>query len=301
MTNDSAVAIIPVYDGGEVLARAVDALLLSRPQTPRVLLVVNRDQAGICADIARDHGDRVELLRPTSNLGFAGGVNCGIARALSGDVPPEAIVLVNQDCIVEVRAVDRLLAALEDTSVGVVGALLFDPDARTVQHAGGRVHANGLTDHVGRGADGDDWATRGVLEADYVTGALCAFRASVWRNLGPFDAGYHPVYFEEVDFCSKLRRVGLRVVVEPRAQGVHREASSSGRGSSLFLERYHRSRMRYAARHLLREGCTAAALAAEARWLLRLRSSAEIVPALKAYARLPQEIRAGAVARRSST
>jgi GT2 family glycosyltransferase len=301
VSNGCAVAIVPVYDGGDALVEAVDALLRSQPRAPRVLLVVNRDGAGVSDRVARKHGENVELLRPASNLGFAGGVNCGIAHALTGAAPSEAIVLVNQDCIVEIDAIHRLVATLDDPSVGIAGALLFDRDAKTVQHAGGRVHPNGLTDHLGRGGNDAEWTTRGMIEADYVTGALCAFRADVWRSYGPFDAGYHPVYFEEVDFCSKLRRAGLRVVVEPGVRGVHAEASSSGRGSALFLQRYHGSRMRFAARHLLRDGRMASALAAEARWLLRLRTTAEIIPALKAYARLPQEIRAGAAARRWSS
>ena len=40
MSNGCAVAIVPVYDGGDALVEAVDALLRSQPRAPRVQVLV---------------------------------------------------------------------------------------------------------------------------------------------------------------------------------------------------------------------------------------------------------------------
>jgi GT2 family glycosyltransferase len=187
----------------------------------------------------------------------------------------------------------------EEPSVGIVGARLMEPDGRTLQHAGGVVHANGLTSHLGRGVvDAEAYHER--AEVDYVTGALCAFRAGTWARFGPLDELYHPAYYEDLDFCLRLRRAGLRVVYEPGARAIHHEASSTGRESPLFLSYYHRNRMRFLARHLLRRGNRRRVLHAELAWLAKQRRLADLKPLVGAYARLPSELWAlrGRAARR---
>jgi GT2 family glycosyltransferase len=207
---------------------------------------------------------------------------------LRGD---DVIVLVNQDCVVWPGAIGALVTRVSsDPRIGIVGARLLEPDGRTLQHAGGVIHANGLTDHLGRGLP-DSPRFGSPMDVEYVTGALLALRVSTWRQLGPFDAGYQPVYFEEVDYCVRARRAGLRIVYEPASVAVHSEARSSGGvESALFLRRYHRSRMRFLAHHRLRRGSWLRTIAAELRWLAAQRRVSQVVPALRAYAALPVDL-----------
>jgi len=233
------------------------------------------------------------VLRMTRNLGFAGGVNAGL-EYLGGELsrdPGHVVVLVNQDCMVGAGAIAALVSRLTSNArIGVVGARILAPDGRTLQHAGGWIYDNGLTEHVGRGMPDCAlfWSPRDV---EYVTGALCAFRASTWYALGRFDERYHPAYFEEVDFCLRAWHAGLRVVYEPASVAIHAEASSSGGAlSPLFLRRYHRNRMRFLARHRLRRGSLLRTMAAEIRWLAGRRRMSEVWPAVRAYASLPFDL-----------
>lgn len=301
MTTESRVAaVVPAFEGGGMLVRCAAALLASSPRPPRVVIVANGNRDGACDAVSAAHGEELEIVRPAANLGFAGGVNLGIAHVMGSCQAPQVIVLVNQDCVVERPALTALTARLEDRSIGVAGALLIEADGRTLQHAGGIVHANGLTDHIGRGerlgtprpsADPPSRSAR-RCDPDYVTGALFGFRVEVWRRFGPFDAGYYPAYFEEVDFCIRLAAAGYRIVCEPGARAAHLEGSASGGGSRLLRERYHRSRMRFAARHLLRGANTVRVLVSEAAWLARQRSWREVGPAVAAYPTLVRELRA---------
>jgi GT2 family glycosyltransferase len=125
-----------------------------------------------------------------------------------------------------------------------------------------------------------------------------AFRVSTWRALGPLDAAYDPVYFEDVDYCMRAHAAGMRVVYEPASVAVHAEASASGGPRSrAYLTRYHLSRMRFVARHRLRRGTFVRAVAAELRWLFGRRRLSELTPALRAYLTLPYQL---AVRRRPS-
>ncbi len=288
------VALVPVCDGEHVLDACLDALLetddgCDASQVALEVLVIDdgsRDASVLVAGRRADAG-RLRVLALGRNHGFAGAINRGVAFALARTTAPDVLVLVNQDCVVGRGWLAPLLAALHEPAVAVAGARLLEADGVTLQHAGARVEANGLTSHIGRGCR-DPLAYRQAVDADYVCGALLAMRTATWRRLGPFDEGYAPAYFEEVDFCRRARRHGLRSVYVPTSEAVHLEASCSGRGSGLYLRRYHRSRMRFVVHHLLGGGAGLRWLRAEAKWLAGLRRWSEIAPVVAAYARLPR-------------
>jgi hypothetical protein len=77
-----------------------------------------------------------------------------------------------------------------------------------------------------------------------------AFTRSLWDQLGGFDEGYFPAYWEESDFCERARRAGYRVIVAPSAVVRHNEASATGKYSAEFYFYYHRNRLRYATKWL---------------------------------------------------
>ncbi len=281
--------VVVAHNGGELVARCVKALLATDHASFEVVVVDNGSSDERMLDLLPSENERLRLLRLADNLGFAGGVNAGIDFAtVHGRRVPELFALINQDCFVRPGWLAPLAAVLEaEPDVAVVGGRILEPDGRTLQHAGGRVHGNGLTDHIGRGSR-DDSAYRRLADVDYVCGALCAFRADTWRRFGPFDEGYFPAYYEEVDFCLRARASGRRIVYVPDSVALHREASSSGRGSRLFLERYHRNRLRFVVRHLAARGARARWARAELGWLLGRRHWHELTPVLRAYREVPR-------------
>ncbi|RMF20872.1 MAG: glycosyltransferase family 2 protein [Deltaproteobacteria bacterium] len=289
------------YEPGPVLERAVQAVLASRFRPLEVIVVDNGSRDGAARGLADSCDGRLQMLFLGSNRGFAGAVNAAIdwRETRVGEPPVDVYALVNPDCFVEPGWLGPLVAVLTaEPSVAVVGGLLYDSSGSAIEHAGAVVRANGLTEHRGRGCRRLGEYER-PAEVDYVTGAMCAFRASTWHRLGGFDAGYFPAYFEETDFCLRARSLGMRVVYEPAARGIHLEAVSLGKKTDAFFRVYHRNRVRFAARHLLRRGRWLAAVSSELGWLAGggARGSARAVAA--AYARLPIELWAARRARSS--
>ncbi|MFN2427889.1 MAG: glycosyltransferase [Candidatus Binatia bacterium] len=284
------VAVVPVFNGAGILGDCLDALLASRDESFGIVVVDDGSHdasVAVARERAARSGGRIEVLTLGRNYGFAGAVNRAVASILSRAQPPEFLALVNQDCFVSRDWLAPLVAALADPGVGLVGARLHDLDGVTLQHAGARIETNALTTHLGRGCtDPRAWRTAGPV--DYVCGALVALRSETWRRLGPFDEGYAPAYYEEVDYSVRARRAGLRSVYVPDSQARHVEASCSGAMSRLFLRRYHRSRLRFVVRHHAREVGLLRWIAAEAAWLLRQRCWRDAAPALAAYASVPR-------------
>lgn len=278
-------AIVVAYNGGDALGQSVRAL---RKSVYRPLDIVVVDNASIDDGIPRLERTGIDVLHLRENRGFAGGVNAGIRYHEKTRGGADIYALVNQDALVDPGWLGPLVLTLvAECGVAVVGARLYGQDGRTLQHAGARVAANGLTEHIGRG-EVDTEAYRARADVDYVTGAVCAFSRETWRRHGPFDERFFPAYFEEVDFCLRARRSGGRIVYVPESEAVHLEGGVLGIGSREFLAAYHAGRIRFAVEHLLVRGEVRQFLRAEAAWLSSLRRRHEIAPVLAAYGKLPQ-------------
>ena len=64
-------------------------------------------------------------------------------------------------------------------------------------------------------------------DVDYCSGALL-FRKQDFAALQGFDVAFAPAYYEESDFCIRLRKSGKRAVYDPRAVITHFEFASTG-------------------------------------------------------------------------
>jgi len=259
----------------------LDALRRCDPAPFETIVVDNGSSDGLSAFV-RENYPEVKLVRAPRNLGFAGGNNLGIVNA-EGDV----VLLLNDDTDPEPSWLAPLAEAFDaDARLGVVGCQLLYPQSGKVQHLGGRVHANGLTDHDGWGEDPTD-GNAVVEAADYVTGAAMAIRRDVIRSIGMLDPGFWPIYFEETDFCARARRRGWKLAVVTGSRVVHHESQSQdGRMSAKFLRTYHRNRMRFLIKNRSL-GEWPRVLRAEARWIMTGARWDQFLPCVMAYAWAP--------------
>ena len=71
----------------------------------------------------------VDLTVIYPNRGFTGGNNAVIRPALESDDPPEYVLLLNADTIVQEHALDALVAFMDaHPGVGIAGSMLISPD-----------------------------------------------------------------------------------------------------------------------------------------------------------------------------
>ncbi len=154
-------------------------------------------------------------------------LNNAAATTAEGDV----LVFLNND--IEALSegwLDALCAQLEQPDVGAVGARLLYPDRR-VQHCGVVIGLGGAAGHLFVGLDE---AAPGYLdlavtarECSGVTGACMATRRDTFEQLGRFDESLG-IDLNDIDYCLRLQRAGLRVLYEPGAELIHYESPSRG-------------------------------------------------------------------------
>ncbi|MBO9365940.1 MAG: glycosyltransferase family 2 protein, partial [Roseiflexus sp.] len=220
---NSAIIVLTWNGGAEAIACLQRVRQLD--PAPNTVVVVDNDSRDGTPDQVAALFPTFLLIRNPRNLGYAAGMNIGIRALLDQNPPPDIIILLNQDTLVDPGWLGAIIAPFADPAVGAVGCKIRYPDG-TIQHAGLTLDwPLALPRHIGR--DEPDHGQYDVPRyVNFVTFAAAALRSEALRQIGLFDEGYSPAYFEDADLCVRLRQAGYLIRYEPRATLVHREAMS---------------------------------------------------------------------------
>jgi GT2 family glycosyltransferase len=226
---------------------------------------------GIVVDNGSDEAGRALLeslpfarIDPGANLGFAGGVNLGVARSRA-----ETVVVMNPDVRVLPGCLGALVEALRAGAAVAGPRFYWDADRRMVlPPAEQRGRASELRALLA--ARGERWAAharrrwrrharrhweaRRPLASYALSGGLLAFTRAAWERVGPFDDGFR-LYFEETDWLRRAERIGLPARYVPAAEAIHlhgRSAVQEARSGAWFEESARRYRRRHYGRWFAR-------------------------------------------------
>ncbi len=198
----------------------------------------------------------VHLVDPGRNLGFAGGVNRGASQARAA-----ILLLLNPDVVPRPGALDALLEGFERfPEVAGLAPRLWQTqpsgqEGRTLQFRWQlrplpnpwTLILQTLLIPAGQGPQAEPEA--GALIAQPAAAAL-ALKRDVLRDLGGFDEGFFPAWFEDVDFARRLSARGLSFRYWPAAEFFHElGASLPGLGYGPFLWIYYRNLLRFLGKH----------------------------------------------------
>jgi GT2 family glycosyltransferase len=231
-----ACVIIPVWNGVASIGDCLQTLLDTADARLETVVCVDNASTDGSAELIAARFPQVRLLRQPVNLGFAGGVNAGAAASQA-----EMIVLLNQDCLVQPGWLDGFSQVLQDQpDCGAVGCTVLAADG-AVNHTGARI-----THPLGYGQHLTEPLASAPYPVEYATGAFFACRRSAWERLGGMDEQFYPAYYEESDFCLRLRQHGYHVRVAPAVQATHFFTSREWqRDPVLHGAQQHRSRYRF--------------------------------------------------------
>ncbi|MGH7312937.1 MAG: glycosyltransferase family 2 protein [Candidatus Rokuibacteriota bacterium] len=187
------------------------------PDRMEVLVVDNGSDDGTAAaaqDWLRSGGARLArgaCLRSPDNLGAAAARNLLAAKA---SPTSDVWLFLDDDAVPEPGFLGPMLAALDDPKIGVVGARIVAYDAPGRELGG----AGWLDRRLGRLRE---TPARATVDCDFVISCAMAVRPGAFRAAGGFDEDYF-VYHEDVDFCLRLRQLGVGVRYEPAAVARHK-------------------------------------------------------------------------------
>jgi GT2 family glycosyltransferase len=184
------------------------------------VVVVDNGSSDDSVAAIRDRFPNQAIVETGQNLGFAGGNNIGLqwARERGADY---AFVL-NNDTIVDPHVLSWLVESAEsDPQIGIVGPKIFyHDDPGKIWSAGGVIERPWRP--TMRGLDVlDDGQHDTACEVDWVSGCALMIRTDVVEQVGSIEPSYF-MYYEEIDWCCRVREAGFKIVYVPEARLFHK-------------------------------------------------------------------------------
>ena len=241
--------IVLNYNGlrflGEDLVRCLESVFKTDYPRFEVLFVDNGSGDGSPDFVRKKFKDpRLRIIENKKNLGFAGGNNVGIRNSRG-----EYIALLNNDIIVDKDWLREIIKIMKlHPKIGVAGCkIMIYGSANIIDNVGGKLSINGAGILVGHGEKDRGQYNSIRYDFDYVCGAAMVIKKDVFDKVGLFDCGYF-LFYEETDFCYRVRRENYEIVYVPKAVVWHKHSATfkkidpSGLYKTYML---HRQRLRF--------------------------------------------------------
>ena len=224
-TTMSVSVIIPCFNGVEWTRACIRSLLLQTERPDEILIVDNASEDATHA-LAAEFGAPVRVLSQATNLGFAGGVNAGIAAARSTH-----LLILNNDT----QAAPNLIAELQKSLDEADGAGAAAPVSNHVKGEAMLPVGDFGKDDAGRRAIAAELASAPVFQdADTLSGLCLLIHRETLEQVGVFDDRFGHGNYEDDDLCLRMRVHGLRLVIARRAF-LHHEGHATFRAMGLDL------------------------------------------------------------------
>jgi len=217
-------------NGYDVLA---DCLLSLRDSAYRdfITIVVDNGSRDNSVAATRENFPEVELIANPQNLGFTGGNNVGMRRAL--ELNARALLLLNNDTILHKDCLGAMMRVLEgEPTIGAVTPkILFHSHPDHIWSAGGDYSLwRGIARHRGLRARQDDPRYTEPRDVSFVTGCALCVKREVVEQIGLLDDDLF-IYNEDGDYSLRITNAGYRIRYVPDSIIWHREGWDSRRSS----------------------------------------------------------------------
>ena len=215
---------------------------------PEIIVVDNHSTDG-SPEMVESSFPRVRLVREEENLGYARANNIGI-RAGRGDF----LLFLNTDTVAPEGSLVALLSALESQpDAGAIGPALrrrsgyqvsFGKEVNFFAELWQKFVRNPYFKIALR-------FSRRVRETGWLSGACLLARRRAVEEAGLFDERFF-LYFEDIDLCRRMRRLGFKLWFDPRVEVFHEGGAATSQLKRRSRLEYRRSQLYYYRKHASR-------------------------------------------------
>lgn len=212
-----------------------------------IILVDNGSADGSVEMLEKEYPE-INLIKNKENLGFTGGNNVGIKKALEHNA--DYVLLLNNDTIVEQDFLENIMDVAQlDPSIGIVGPKIYYYSLPYIIWSAGGRYIPFLGKARTYGINKEDCSKYNKMrQVSWVTGCAMLIKREVFNKLGLLEEQYFSNY-EDLDFCISAGRVGYKIYYAPQAVIYHKVARDWGgldsplyiyyqvRNNLLFIER----------------------------------------------------------------
>lgn len=221
--------LIPTRNAHALVATCIESIRAKTdyPNYEIVLIDNGSDQAKALRYFARLQSEGVRVIRDDRPFNYSA-LNNAAARSARGEI----LVLMNNDIeVISLGWLTEMVSHACRPGIGAVGAKLLYPSDR-IQHAGVVLGIGDCAGHIHKSWPVADWGyfSRANLLQNFsaVTGACLAVKKADYFEVGGLNETDLRVAFNDIDFCLKLLKNGLRNVFAPQALLYHHESATRG-------------------------------------------------------------------------
>lgn len=258
---DSISIIIVNWNSSVCLERCIQSITDMKKSTfllEQIIIVDNASSVEDIKNLQRLHSNEpnIQIMYNDTNLGFAKACNVG-AKGLNSDY----LLFLNPDTILRNDTLEKCMIAFANSKfhkdkIAVLGCKLEDEYGKT-QRCCSRLPK--LRYYIAKCLGINriikslnqfmlEWDHEESRYVDEVMGAFFLTSGKVFRKLDGFDERFF-VYYEEVDYCKRVKDAGFKVYYNSEASVYHEAGGSSKhvKAERLFYEL--RSRYQYQQKH----------------------------------------------------
>lgn len=222
--NTRVAVVIPNWNGQDFIADCLHSL--EKQTFEHSVIVVENGSTDKSIQIIESEFPEVVVLNQSKNLGFAGGVNVGIRRAIEDGF--DYVALLNNDATADRDWLKKLVETAKGSrQVGSVMSKIKSLDGKTLDGTGEIFTIWGI--HFPRGRKEVD---TGQYDKDTTifgaSGGGALFSVKALKQVGLFDEDFF-AYYEDVDLAWRLQLAGWKSVYAPEAIVYHRIGATSSR------------------------------------------------------------------------
>lgn len=235
--NITVSIIIPVYNQLPFTLSCIESVIHNTLGVSYEIILGDDNSTDETKDIC-NRVSNLKVVRSKVNLGFI--LNCNNA---SKQAQGKYLLFLNNDTIVGknwLKPMVDLIDSFQD--IGIVGSKLIYADG-ILQEAGGILWSDGTAHNYGKGGNPHGPEFNYLKEVDYVSGASLLVRTVLFEQIGGFDDRYAPAYCEDSDLCMEIRRLGYRIIYQPRSEIIHFEGITHGKTVNTVLNPYQESNL----------------------------------------------------------
>ncbi len=252
---ESIDVVIVNWNAGELLRNCVDSLLIhaNDREINNIFIVDNASTDNSLSLLPSNN--KIQILKNHVNVGFAAACNIGFKKCTA-----EYVLLLNPDTVLFEDTLIKCKEAMkQDPEIDIMGVQLltkrgkiskscarFPSPLRFVFDCTGLslLYPKIFTPALLM----TDWDHKTSRTVDQVMGAFMYFPNSLFQKNGYFDEQFF-VYYEELDFCKRLSKIGGKIWFNADIQCRHLGMGTTSKITAFRLFLSIRSRLKYCRKH----------------------------------------------------
>ncbi len=225
--------IIVSYNSGDFIEKCIKSVLKNLPENSEIIVLDNASNDET-VDILKKFGKKIKLIISNKNLGFGMGSNLASKKA-SG----EYLFLLNPDTEIIKPIFDELINFYEKTpDAGIVAPKLvmqdekIQPSVKKLPTVWGAFKEYILGEKYAYGEYAPENSE--PVEVEMAYGAAWLVKKDLFNKLNGFDEKFF-LYYEDADFCKRIRKWGKKVYYYPKVSIKHLVGGTKSKADKYML------------------------------------------------------------------